>query len=155
MIQKISWVRNATVLRRMPNTIHVILEEYQPYALWQYKGDVVVIGDNGTILTDDLNENFKNLIILTGENAPVRAIELIELLKAEPVILDYVEAASLISDRRWDLKLRNAQSVSLPEVDIGFALRRLAQAQEEDSIFEKNIAHIDLRETDRIIVKER
>ena len=155
MIQKISWVRSATVLRRMPDTIHVILEEYQPYALWQYKGDVVVIGDDGTILTDQLKDSFKSLIILTGENAPVKARELLELLKVEPIIIDHVEGASLISDRRWDLKLKNGQSVSLPETDIGFALRRLAQAQEEDLIFEKDIDHIDLRESDRIIVEGR
>lgn len=139
----------------MPDTIHIILEEYEPYALWQYKGQAVVIGSDGTILTDELNEDFKSLIIITGENAPVKAMDLLELLKVEPIIMEQVESAVLVSDRRWDLKLKNGQGVSLPEADIGFALRRLAQAQEEDLIFEKNIDHIDLRKTDRIIVEER
>ncbi len=155
LIQKISWVREAKVMRRMPNTIHVILQEYTPYALWQQNGKVVVIGDDGTILTDVLREDFKDLIILTGQNAPHRASGLLELLQAEPEILKEVEGAILVGDRRWDLKMKNGKIISLPESDVGFALRRLSVAQQEDQILEKDVSVIDLREPDRMIVESR
>ncbi len=155
LIQKISWVKNATVLRRMPDTIHVILEEYMPYALWQTGGKAVVIGEDGTVLTDTLQEEFEHLLVLTGAKAPLKARELIKLLNAEPAIKEQIEGAVLVSDRRWDLKLKNGQMVSLPETDIGFALRRLSAAHEKDRIFEKDIQKIDMREPDRIIVEAR
>lgn len=155
LIQKISWVRNAIVLRRMPDTIHVMLDEYEPYALWQNQGKVVVIGDDGTVLTDKLREDFSDFIILTGQNAPLHVQGLVELLNAEPLIKNQVEGAIWVGDRRWDLNLKNGKKVSLPATDIGFAIRRLAVAQEEDDIFSKDIQVIDLRETDRIIVESR
>lgn len=153
MIEKISWVRSAQVERRLPDTIYIRLEERQPMALWQRDGKITVIDDEGVVLTDQHPENFSKLLLVVGENAPQNAAELMTMLEAEPEIARRTEAATFVSNRRWDLKLKDGTTVKLPEDEIGLALRRLVTTQLEDGILDKNLNAIDLRESDRITVR--
>ncbi|MCB9963485.1 MAG: FtsQ-type POTRA domain-containing protein [Rhodospirillales bacterium] len=155
LIEKISWVKKASVLRRLPDTIHIILEERVPFALWQNDSKVVVIDRDGVVLTDQMQDEFQDLLLLTGDQAPRHAAELIDLLHAEPLIFDQIEAAIFIGNRRWDLKLKNGMTVRLPEQDMGLALRRLAEATETEFLLSKDIQTIDLREADRMIVESQ
>ena len=124
-------------------------------ALWQYKNKLRVIDADGVTLTDKLSANQKILPIVVGEYANEQAYNLLVMLEAEPDISSLVEAATWVGDRRWDLTLKNAMTVRLPEADIGLALSRLAQANTKDKILEKDLSVIDLRETDRITVRTR
>lgn len=155
MIERLSWVREAHVERRLPNTVYVGLVERTPVALWQHKNKLRVIDAEGVTLTDKLSVNQKSLPIVVGEYANEQAYDLLVMLNAEPGIQELVEAATWVGDRRWDLALKNDMVVRLPEMDIGLALSRLSQAQEQDKILDKDLSVIDLRETDRITVRTR
>ena len=155
MIERLSWVREAHVERRLPDTVYIGIVERKPMALWQYKNKLRVIDADGVTLTDKLSANQKILPIVVGEYANEQAYNLLVMLEAEPDISSLVEAATWVGDRRWDLTLKNAMTVRLPEADIGLALSRLAQANTKDKILEKDLSVIDLRETDRITVRTR
>ncbi len=155
MIERLSWVREAHVERRLPNTVYVGLVERTPVALWQHKNKLRVIDAEGVTLTDKLSVNQKSLPIVVGEYANEQAYDLLVMLNAEPGIQKLVEAATWVGDRRWDLALKNDMVVRLPEMDIGLALSRLTQAQEQDKILNKDLSVIDLREKDRITVRTR
>ncbi len=155
LIERIAWVNSAHVERRLPDTIYIRLTERVPLALWQNKGKIRVIDEEGVTLTDSELLPFKNLIIVVGEDAPAKAPALIDLLNAEPLLKARVEAASRVGDRRWDLTLKSGIKVKLPEDDAGFALRRLAVAQEDDGLLDKDLTVIDARESDRLIVRTR
>lgn len=155
MIERLSWVREAHVERRLPNTVYVGLVERTPVALWQHKNKLRVIDAEGVTLTDKLSVNQKSLPIVVGEYANEQAYDLLVMLNAEPGIQKLVEAATWVGDRRWDLALKNDMVVRLPEMDIGLALSRLTQAQEQDKILDKDLSVIDLREKDRITVRTR
>ncbi len=155
MIERLSWVREAHVERRLPDTIYVGLIERKPIALWQHKGKMRVIDEEGVTLTDKLSASQKTLPIVVGEYANEQAHNLLAMLEAEPDIRNMVEAATWVGDRRWDLTLKNTIIVRLPESDIGLALSRLAKAQEQDKIIDKDLNVIDLREKDRITVRTR
>lgn len=155
LIERIAWVREAHVERRLPDTIYIGLIEREPMALWQHKGKVRVIDSEGVTLTDRRLEPFRDLIILVGEDAPERAPEMLTLLAAEPLVHERVEAATWVGERRWDLKLKNGITVKLPEDDIGLALRKLALAQEQDGLLEKDLTIIDLRQAGRITVRTK
>lgn len=155
MIERLSWVREAHVERRLPNTVYVGLVERTPVALWQHKNKLRVIDAEGVTLTDKLSVNQKSLPIVVGEYANEQAYDLLVMLNAEPGIQKLVEAATWVGDRRWDLALKNNMVVRLPEMDIGLALSRLTQAQEQDKILDKDLSVIDLREKDRITVRTR
>lgn len=153
LLEKVTWIKSVRVERRLPNEIYIGITERVPLALWQHKGALAVIDEDGVVLTRDNLQDFGDLPILTGDGAPEHARELIGFLNAEPVIAERVEAATRIGSRRWDLKLTNGIKVRLPEQDLGFAFRRLAKIQNTENIFDKDIVSIDLRQNDRLIVQ--
>ncbi len=155
LMQQLSWVKAAEVKRALPDTIFVRLVERQPYALWQRHGRLSVIDEEGAILTDQRAPEFAHLMILVGEGVPLQAKSFLTMLQAEPSIYSQTEAATLVSERRWDLTLKNGMSVKLPEHDMGLALSRLVKAQSEEKLLEKDIAGVDLREPERLIVETK
>ena len=155
MIERLSWVREAHVERRLPDTIYVGIVERKPIALWQHKNKLRVIDAEGVTLTDKLSASQRALPIVVGEYANEQAYQLLVMLEAEPEIKNLVEAATWVGDRRWDLTLKNEINVRLPETEIGLALSRLAKAQAQDKILDKDLSVIDLRENDRITVRTR
>lgn len=57
---------------------------------------------------------------------------------------------------RWEtvgFVLKNGVEVRLPEEDIGQAIKRLADAQREAQLMDRNVLAIDLRDPMRIIVQ--
>ncbi len=155
MIEKLSWVKSAHVERRLPDTIYIKLEERTPLALWQRNKRLSVVDAEGVVLTDQNLNEFKNLTIVIGDEAPKHAAELLSMLAAEPAIEERVEAATLISGRRWDLKLKSGADVKLPEEEMGLALRKLAINHEEENILDKDVLSIDVREEGRITVRTK
>lgn len=155
MLERISWVKSAHVERRLPDTIYIRLEERRPMALWQRNQKLSLIDSSGVVLTDHNLAPWKNLMIVVGDDAPKRAAELLTMLEAEPVIEERVEAATLVSGRRWDLKLKSGADVKLPEDELGLALRKLAINHEEEELLDKDVLSIDVREEGRITVRTK
>lgn len=155
LVERVAWVDHAHIERRFPDTIYIELTERQPAALWQKNKKLSVLDQKGEVITSDGISKFKNLIIVLGEKAPEHSPALLGDLRAEPILLERVKSASWIGNRRWDLKLKSGASVKLPEEDMGLALRRLAEAQEQDGILDKDVSAIDLRERGRIVVRTR
>lgn len=155
MIQKLSWVKSAQVERRLPDTIYIGLTERVPMALWQRHKRLSLIDTDGVILTDHKLERFKDLVIVVGKEIPSKAPDFLKLLEAEPIIRSRVEAATLISNRRWDLTLESGAVVKLPEKGTVLALRRLAAMQKDEGLLDKNVKVIDVRELSRITVRTK
>ncbi len=155
LMQRLSWVKSAEVKRQLPDTIYVKITERQPFALWQRSGRLSVIDEEGAVLTDQRAPEFSKLIILVGEEVPAQAKQFIAMLQAEPDLMARTEAATLVSGRRWDLTLKNGIVVKLPEDDLGLALSRLAKAQSDEALLEKDIAGVDLREAGRLIIQTK
>jgi cell division protein FtsQ len=151
-LEQMPWIAHAEVERRLPDTVYIRLTERVPEALWQTKGKLRLIAKDGVTLTDEKLDRFSDLMLVVGEDAPSRMGELSGLLQGEPEIARNVEAATLVGSRRWDLRMKNGVTVRLPESDAGLALSRLARAQKEDHILERELTMIDLRDADRIIV---
>lgn len=155
LIEQITWVGDVRIERRFPDTIYIDLQERLPLALYHDGKKVVLLDQDGEAITDHDLSRFKDLVMVSGKGAAQNAPDLINHLSAEPVLQDFVESAGRVGNRRWDLKLTNNIQVHLPEHDIGFALRRLAEAHKQDAILDKNIKGIDMRETDRMIIRTR
>ena len=155
LVQQIGWVEDVRIERRLPDTIYIGLTERKPLALWQAKKRMKLLDENGEIIVTNNLQRFADLVMLTGEDAPQHASMLIQTLKAEPDIYSRIETANWIGERRWDIGLNNGVSVKLPEHDVGLALRRLAEAQSNDSLLDKDIKSIDMRELDRISVRTK
>lgn len=153
LLEQVSWVKTAKVERRFPDTIYVELVERQPLALWQNEQKLYLIDAQGVVLTDHGLRRFSDLVMVSGEGSKERAAELIANLNAEPRIRPLIDTAQWVGERRWNLKTKGGIEIKLPAEDVGLALGRLVKMDEEEGILQKNLEHIDLRKTDRIIVQ--
>ena len=151
-LEKLTWVKQARVERRFPNTVLVTLTERQPIGFYQKNEKLVLVDESATILATDGLNRWAGLPVLVGEGSPQAAPRIIEALQAHPDILHRVKALTLLNQRRWNLRLTNNVDVLLPEADPATALDRLQRAQDDSKVMDKDVLSIDLRQGDRMIV---
>ncbi|CAK0770064.1 cell division protein FtsQ [Azospirillaceae bacterium] len=152
-LERLPWVAEAAVERRLPDTIFIRITERQPMALWQHDRKLVVIDRNGSVLSDQQIDHFTRLLIVVGPDAPARTPGLLTQLKLAPNIAKRVEAAVWVGGRRWDLRLDNGIDVRLPEADIVRALQVLEDLVGTKSLLDRDVVAVDLRLPDRLIVQ--
>ena len=150
---EMGWVDWATVSRRFPNTIYVDIRERQPFALWQNKKKLRLIGRDGTVITTKRLARFRDLPLIVGAGANTRAGEIIDLLAPYADLEGRIQALTLVGQRRWNIRFDNGVDVRLPEQDTSIALERLAALQTRYSILDRKLRAIDLRMPDRLIVQ--
>ena len=152
-LERLPWVRSATVERRLPAAIHVRLIERQPLALWQYQGRFSVIDRGGEVIPGVEPKAFTRLLLVVGEDAPDHTSDLLAMLNREPELQTRVSAAVRVRGRRWNLRLDDGIDVRLPEQNPGAAWAELARAQREHGVLGRDVAIIDLRLPDRLVVR--
>ena len=155
LVERVAWIKSARVERRLPDTIYIGIEERRPLALWQKEKQLSLIDEEGEVITTEGLRRFKDLVVVIGEDAPKHAYELFSNLSAEPVLAERAQIARWVDGRRWDLTMQGDITVKLPETDTPLALRKMAQAQEDDGLLDKDIINIDLREPGRIVVSTK
>lgn len=146
------WVKSVIIQRQWPDAIHVTLTERIPAALWQYHQKVVLIDETGEVLTSRV-ENYQNFPLVIGPGAPQKAHELIQILKKHPTLQQEVVAATRIGHRRWDLRLKNGITLMLPEENYAQSLKTVEGLQEKIQIFEKAKKVIDLRLSNKMVMR--
>lgn len=152
-VEALAWVKRASVRRQLPDTLHIQIEERQPFALWQRQGRTALIDREGKILAEPAPQAFLGLPLLVGEGAVEAAAELFDFLSVEPELARHLVSANWIRARRWDLEFDSGILVRMPEQDPGAAFARLAEIERQDQIFDRDIRIIDLRFADRVVVR--
>jgi cell division protein FtsQ len=156
-LEKLPWVKSASVERRLPNVVYVKLIEREPLALWQRHGQLTLIDRDGVEIAGVDVGRFGNLPVVVGAGAPPRAAGLLALLATEPELARHVSAAVRVGDRRWNLRLDvgsgRVVEALLPEENPGAAWARLAELARDNGLFERDITAVDLRFPDRLVVR--
>jgi len=152
-LEALPWIKHATVQRRYPDTLFVQLEEREPFAFWQREKKLSLVDKTGFVLTTENLGRFAGKPQLIGNEAPQRAAELFHELGVYPELKERVRTATLVGERRWNLRLDNGIDIRLPENDVPGALSRLAAAQAEAGLLDRDVVVIDLRLSDRMIVQ--
>jgi cell division protein FtsQ len=152
-LERLPWVRGAAVERRLPDTIHVRLIERRPLALWQNQGRISVIDQGGEVIRGAEPKAFTRLPLVVGEDAPGHTAALLAMLNREPELRARVSAAVRVRGRRWNLLLDDSIDVRLPEQEPAAAWAELARAQREHGVLGRDVAIIDLRLPDRLVVR--
>jgi cell division protein FtsQ len=152
-LEALPWVRTAAVERRLPDTLHIRLVERTPLAFWQRQGKLLLIDQDGTVITGDRLDRFPGLIVTVGDDAPTHAAALLEMLAGEPTLSGRVVAAVRVGGRRWDLHLDNGIDVELPEERAEDAWAQLAQLERSSRLLARNVEVVDMRLPDRLVVR--
>jgi cell division protein FtsQ len=152
-LESITWVRSASVERRLPDALYIRLVERQALAFWQRQGKLVLVDREGVVVPSDRLDGFGALIVLVGPDAPKAGAALLDMLATEPELAPRVAAAVRIGGRRWNLRLDSGIDIALPEEDPAAAWHRLAELERSDGILERAIELIDMRLADRLVLR--
>ena len=154
-IETLTWVEHATVERRLPGTVVVILKERRPFAIWQNQGKFVLIDRVGQVVANQDVAQFKHLPLVVGVGAPPAAAVLLDALTERPLLAARTEAAVRVGARRWNLRMKNGADVMLPEGHEIAALDRLLQLHQTQSLLDRPLQAIDMRLGDRLVVRPK
>jgi cell division protein FtsQ len=154
-LEELPWIRVASVEREFPDTVRVRIVERRPLALWQRKNELVLVDDEGGVITSQKLNRFPNLLVLVGKDAPMHATSLLSILAHEPALKQRVNAAVRVGDRRWNIRMDNGVDVRLPETDALSAWKRFARLERQHELLKQDLLSIDLRIPDQLIVRTR
>jgi len=147
------WVADATVLKFYPDQLQIEIDERKPFALWQKDGRVSVIAADGTVVQPYVAREFYRLPLVVGVGAATQAKQFLRLLDHYPLVRGAMYASVLVAERRWNIRLKNGIDIKLPEDDVADALKLLVRLEGEKKLFSRDIATIDLRLPDRVVVQ--
>ena len=127
------WVADASVGRRLPDTLSIQIVERRPVALWQHHQRFALIDINGQILPTAKLARFGALPLVVGSGANGRVRELLALTASAPTLSDRVDAAVLVGGRRWDVKFKSGETLALPDTPAAAtaAFRRFAKLESD------------------------
>ncbi|MEX0759860.1 MAG: FtsQ-type POTRA domain-containing protein, partial [Tistlia sp.] len=152
-LDALPWVADAEVERRLPDTLYIRLTERKPLALWQHDRAITVIDAGGRVIPGVHPGRFAKLLLVVGEDAAPHAAALLAMLEGEPDLAEKVTAAIRVGGRRWNLRLDGNIDVRLPEEGAPAAWARFAQMVRREQLLEHDVALVDLRLPDRLIVR--
>lgn len=152
-LEKLTWIKHASVTRQLPSTLSISMVERQPMALWQNNGKVSLIDSEGEIINEHDLKKFPHLIILVGSNVPYQAGHFLKFVSSSPAIVSMISSGSLVNSRRWNVQLKNGILIKLPEDNPEQAWEYLTKKQQENKILESNVKTIDLRIEKKMFVK--
>lgn len=154
-LESLPWVASAEIERRLPHALRIVITERVPVAILQTSDRSMLIDAKGVQIVPVAAQP-GDLPIVTGRGAAENAAALIAELARFPEIAARVKAAVRVGDRRWDIRLDSVESgveVRLPEVDAAAAIGRLAELDRKHRLLERDVALIDLRMPDRMVVR--
>lgn len=153
-LMRLSWVREARVSRRLPDTLVVEVIERVPVAVWQQQGRFSLIDAEGVVL-EPVGAVMPDMVRLIGPDANRHYAALNALLEAAPRLRPMVTDATWIGGRRWDLHFQGGETLSLPEgeAEARRAIERFAQLDQRDSLLGRGFARIDMRDPRRAYVR--
>jgi len=154
-VERVGWVKEAKVVRLLPDTLVIAVKERRPLAVWQSRGQVRLVDDQGRVIPDADPAGFAQLPLVVGPGAAEASVDLLPLLQARPRLMTRVEALVRVDRRRWDLRLRDGALIQLPALDEQHALMRLDQLDARARVLQLGFAKIDLRDPEMIAVRPR
>jgi cell division protein FtsQ len=152
-LEKLPLVKSASVRKLYPDELVVTLVERDAHALWQKNGELFVIAADGTVVDSFDDGRFAFLPLVVGEEANLHTKDYLALIGAAGPLKSRIRAGTLVSGRRWTLKMDNGLDVRLPEHGAAEALARLVRLEREQGILQKDVIAIDLRMPDRVVVR--
>ena len=154
-VEKVGWVKQARVVRLLPDTLVLVVIERDALAVWQQGGRIHVIDRAGRVIPEADPARFPELPLIVGQGAAASAGEILPAVMSRPRLRSRLEALVRVDDRRWDLRLKDGSLVQLPAIEEEAALIQLDQLDRRQRILELGFARIDLRDPEMVAVRPR
>ncbi|MGO4832543.1 cell division protein FtsQ/DivIB [Rhizobiaceae sp. 2RAB30] len=152
-VASLPWVEIASVRKVYPNTLEVQIEERKPFAIWQHGRELAVVEASGRVIAPFNGARHMVLPLVIGQGAAEAGQEFVKKVKAYPELAARVKGYIRVAERRWDLRLENGVTVKLPEHGEDEAINELLAMDREDGLLSRDIAAVDMRFSDRVVVQ--
>ena len=152
-VQGVGWVKEARVVRLLPDTLIVDVREHDRLAVWQTAGHAYVIDSRGQVIQGADAGRYPRLPLVVGKGADQTASEILPLLADRPRLMARIEALVRVDERRWDLRLKDGSLIQLPAVDQDSALIRLDALDQRERLLDLGFARVDLRTPEEVAVR--
>lgn len=154
-LMQYGWIKDARVSRRLPDTLVVDIVERTPAAIWQNDGRLSLIDDSGVVLEPVTVATMPDLPLVIGPNANRRAQDLDALLAEASSLKELLAGATWVGNRRWDLRFRSGETLSLPEGDVEAkaALAKFAHMDGANRLLGRGILRFDMRDPSRFVLR--
>ena len=152
---KFGWIKDARILRRLPDTLVIDIVERKPAALWQSQGQLALIDSEGVVLDRVPVDQMPDLPLLIGPGANAEEEQLRRLMADAPTLRPQLASANWVGGRRWDLNFQSGETVALPEGELAArtSLAKFAKADKATGLLGRGIVHFDLRIPGKMIVR--
>lgn len=149
------WIADARVSRRLPDTLVVDVVERDPAAVWQNKGQLMLIDEGGVLLDGVQPNKMPRLPLVIGDGANAQEPAYRKLMAAAPALKPVVKAAVWVGNRRWDILFQTGERLVLPEGDkeSARALVKFAQLDGTLGLLGKGYDRFDLRDPTKLVVR--
>lgn len=152
-VEQVGWVKEARIVRLLPNTLIVHVVEHDRLAIWQAGGRNMVIDSHGQVIRGADAGRYPNLPLVVGKGAEQAAAEVLPLIAQRPRLMARLEALVRVDERRWDLRLKDGSLIQLPATDQDAALIQLDALDQRERLLELGFARIDLRTPSEVAVR--
>ena len=153
-LEKLPWIRSASVRRLLPDTLELHLVERRPMAVWQAPDGVPkLIDERGEVIdVEDIAEH-ANLPVISGVGVREVASALFGKLLSEPALASRVSGAELVDERRWNVFLDGRIEIKLPAENVEAAWKLLASTDRETALLQRAVGGVDLRNPDWLVLQ--
>lgn len=154
---KFPWVKDARVSRRLPQTLHIYIDERVPAAIWQNHGRLMLIDADGVALEPVSAEAMPDLPLMIGDGANLQEAARKRLLDTQPGLKPLVKATSWVGNRRWDLFFTSGEKLQLPEGEAAAAaaLKRFAAIDAAQRLLGRGNLGFDMRDESKLVVRRQ
>lgn len=152
-LEKVSWIKEATLERKLPHTLFIRIKEKTPVSLWQHQGKTYLMDRDGDLVETKEPYKYKDFLVVTGEKAPKHIEELLALLSKVPEIEGRITGATYLRSGRWDLKFKGKVDIKLPEKEPERALAYLVALESKHHFINQDIMIIDMRIPGQLILR--
>lgn len=154
-VEQVGWVKEARVVRLLPDTLVIAVKERRQLAIWQHGGKTVVIDEQGRVIPEADAGRFPSLPLVVGAGGAEQAPNILPVLVQRPKLMERMDALVRVDNRRWDLRMKDGGLIQLPAVGEEEALMQLEQLDQRSRILDLGFARIDLRNPDVVAVRPR
>jgi cell division protein FtsQ len=154
-VESVGWVKQVRVVRMLPDTLVLAVEERRQLAVWQHAGKTAVIDDHGQVIPEANPARFASLPLVVGEGADAAAPAILPIVAQRPKLLSLTDALVRVDDRRWDVRLKDGSLIQLPSTGEDQALIQLEQLDQRSHILDLGFDRIDLRNPEMVAVRPR
>jgi len=152
------WIRNVSIRKELPDRLHILIEESEPFALLDIKGGLFIVDDRGTMLEKLKDSPIPFLPVISGNpfgNKEVysQALDLARVIREKGLLLnsDYIE---IIASRLQDISVNiDGVIVKVGAGDYENKLLRFEDIEEEIKSRNIHVDYIDLRFANKVVVK--